>query len=102
MLTVDRAEYLGEYKLNVTFSDGRAGDVDLRPVLRQDNRRVFRELTELDRFAAFSVEQGAVSWENGLDLAPEYLYFLAFCHEPDLQHQFRAWGYLQSESLAER
>jgi hypothetical protein len=41
-----------------------------------------------------------ISWENGLDLAPEFLYFLAFRNEPELQELFRKWGYLTGDSHA--
>jgi len=34
------------------------------------------------------------AWANGADIAPEYLYFLAFKDEPDLQEKFKKWGYV--------
>jgi len=35
-----------------------------------------------------------IIWANGADLAPEYIYFKAFKDDPDLQEQFKKWGYL--------
>jgi hypothetical protein len=43
------------------------------------------------------VEHGALCWTGDLDVAPEYIYFLAFSDDESLRGLFEEWGYIQSE-----
>lgn len=95
MLQVDQAEYLEGYRLRLRFNNGREGVADLAETVGQDKRPVFSALRELSSFKQFSVEHSTVVWKSGLDLASEYLFYLAFKEERDLQPQFRQWGYIQ-------
>jgi hypothetical protein len=92
-LHVCEAAYIGEYRVEVFFNDGRRGVADLSDSLRG---RMFEPLRDRAAFAQLRVDPDlqTVAWPNGADLAPEYLYFLAFREEPELQDQFREWGYL--------
>jgi len=76
-LKVKKAQYLGDYRIKVLFSDGREGEVDLSSALEGP---VFEPLRDQERFRAFRVDEelGTIVWETGADLAPEYLYSLAF------------------------
>ncbi|MGZ5477881.1 MAG: DUF2442 domain-containing protein [Thermoanaerobaculia bacterium] len=64
---------VGDYKLWVRFSDGKCGTVDLSTELWG---AVFEPLRDRDLFARASVhpELHTVTWPNGADLSPEYLY----------------------------
>lgn len=73
MLSVTNAAYEGEYRIRVAFSDGAAGCVDLEPLVTTDHREIVRELADRERFRRFSVAMDTIVWENGFDLAPEYL-----------------------------
>ncbi len=68
-----RAEYLGDYKIGVTFDDGREGVIDLEDELWGD---VFEPLKEPEIFRRFRVdtELDTIVWPTGADLAPEFLY----------------------------
>jgi hypothetical protein len=92
-LHVRRARYLDAFNVELLFNDDRLGVADLSEALRGS---VFDPLRDRQLFAQLRVddELQTVVWPNGADLAPEYLYFLAFRHEPALQEQFRQWGYL--------
>jgi hypothetical protein len=55
------------------FSDGAEGVVDLKETLFADARPVFVENRDLDAFRRFRLDHDTLVWENGLDLAPEFL-----------------------------
>jgi hypothetical protein len=92
ILHVTKAEYLGGFRIALSFDDGRSGVADLSGTL---DGPVFEELNDPRKFAAFSLdpELRTIAWPNGADLAPEFLYFLAFRDDPDLQDLFARWGY---------
>ncbi len=92
-LHVIDAKYLDEYKIEVSFSNGRHGIADLSDALRGG---VFEPLKDKSFFASFKLDQEleTIVWENGADLAPEYIYFQAFKDDADLQEQFKLWGYI--------
>jgi len=70
---VTAARALANHRLWVRFDDGVEGEVDLRDFVMSDPRPIVAALRELDAFASIRVEHDTVVWENGFDLAPEYL-----------------------------
>lgn len=68
-----KAEYRGDYRVWVKFSDGVEGEVDLTAELWGE---IFEPLKEKALFGklAFDEELGTVVWPNGADFAPEFLY----------------------------
>jgi hypothetical protein len=92
-LHVTEATYLEGYKVAVSFNDGRTGIVDLSAALKGP---VFEPLKDLSVFSQLRVdgELETIVWPNGADLAPEYIYFQTFRGSPDLEGQFRKWGYI--------
>ena len=72
-LHVSEAKYLHDYVIWLRFSDGAEGEIDLRDELSGE---VFAPLQDLDSFRRFHVdpELQTIAWENGADLAPEFLY----------------------------
>lgn len=95
MLKVKNDEYLGEYNIKLEFNNGKLGIVNLSETIFEDKRPVFARLKEISNFRQFTIEHHTVVWPNSdLDLAPEYLFFIAFRDEPELQEQFKKWGYI--------
>ncbi|MBK5939352.1 DUF2442 domain-containing protein [Halochromatium roseum] len=92
-LHVREARHLRDYTVELFFNDGRQGVADLRPAL---SGPAFEPLLDVEVFSQLRVdtELDTIVWPNGADLAPEFLYFQAFKHEPDLQERFRSWGYI--------
>jgi hypothetical protein len=67
------AEYIGGYRLRLTFEDGRVGELDLTDELWGE---VFEPLRDREQFADFRIDEElkTIVWSTGADLAPEYLY----------------------------
>jgi hypothetical protein len=67
------AEYVGGYRLQLVFEDGRTGEIDLENELWGE---VFEPLRDPERFKDFRVddELQTIVWSTGADLAPEFLY----------------------------
>ncbi len=65
------AEHRGQYRIRLTFSDGRQKTVDFEQWLEGP---VFEPLKDVDYFVRFFIDGGTVSWPNGADVAPETLY----------------------------
>ncbi len=70
------AQPLEGYRLQVTFTDGVRGEVDLRGFLQSQtvSGTLFEALRDRAEFARVRVELGAVAWPNGADLAPDAMY----------------------------
>ena len=73
ILHVVEARYERDYVIHLKFNDGAEGFVDLADQLYGE---MFAPLRDADRFRAFQVdpELNTIVWENGADLAPEFLY----------------------------
>lgn len=76
MIWVTKAAYLKDYKISVTFNNGKKGIIDLKHVIVDDNRTIFQSLKDMSEFKKFTVDMDTIVWRNGLDLAPEFLYGL--------------------------
>ena len=73
MLSVISAEYFGDYKIKVKFDDSTSGIADFRQKVSTDHRPIIRELFDLKKFKAFTVEADTIVWDNGVDFAPEFI-----------------------------
>lgn len=93
ILHVTKANYLEDYRIEVAFNNGKIGIVDLSQCL---TGLIFAALKDLKMFSQLKLdtELNTIVWPNGADLAPEYLYFQAFKEAPELQNEFKQWGFL--------
>ncbi len=73
ILHVNSVQYLHDYVLHVVFNDGASGEINLADELEGD---VFGPLKDLLLFKTVKVDplMRTVVWDNGADLAPEFLY----------------------------
>ena len=71
MLRVIDVDYISDYKLLVTFSDGNRKIVNLETYLKGE---VFGELLDKEKFVQYGLTRVTIEWANGADLAPEFLY----------------------------
>ena len=70
---VIEAKYVHDYVIHIRFSDGTEGDVDLEDELYGE---IFRPLLDFEYFKQFILhpELHTLTWPNGADFAPEFLY----------------------------
>jgi hypothetical protein len=71
---VTDARHLGGHRLWVRFSDASEGEFDLADLVLKDERPIVAALRDPTVFAAMRVDRETVVWDNGFDLAPEYLH----------------------------
>lgn len=92
-LHVIEARHIEDYKVEVSFNDGRKGIADLSEALKGP---VFEPLKDVTAFSQLRVDREleTIVWPNGADLAPEYIYFQTFRDAPELQGEFKKWGYI--------
>lgn len=67
------AKYLRGFIVHLRFSDGTEGEVNLE---RELEGEVFSPLKDISYFRRFSLhpELHTLTWPNGADFAPEFLY----------------------------
>jgi hypothetical protein len=72
-LHVKEAKYLHDYVIRLRFNDGAEGEIDLEKELEGE---MFEPLRDKRLFQAFKVDPllETIVWENGADIAPEFLY----------------------------
>ena len=68
---VKQVEILDNHQLLLTFDNGEKRIFDVEPLFSFGR---FRELTSPSLFKTVRVSFDTISWSNGLDLDPEYLY----------------------------
>ncbi len=61
------------HTFDIIFTDGSKGKFDLKPFL--DKGR-FKELTDYNNFINFYLDDGVITWYNGLDISPDTVYLL--------------------------
>jgi hypothetical protein len=73
ILHVVEARYERDYVIHLRFNDGAEGFVDLADSLYGE---MFAPLKDVEKFRSFRVdpELDTIVWDNGADLAPEFLY----------------------------
>ena len=94
LLFIKEAHYLEDYKVKIKFTNDKVGIADLKDELYGT---VFEPLKDKKLFSTLRVDEDleTIVWENGADLAPEFLYFKSFKDDKSLQKQFKEWGYIQ-------
>ena len=66
--------YLGDYKLLIEFENGKIKIADLKYLLDKELPD-FPEMKDEEYFKKFELDiMGGLSWSNGYDIAPDYLY----------------------------
>ncbi len=75
MTPITEARYVKDFVVWIRFSDGVEGQVDLSPELGGE---IFKPLRKVEYFKQFKLnaDLATLTWPNGADFAPEFLYDL--------------------------
>jgi hypothetical protein len=65
---------LPDFRLSVTFNDGRSGIVDCSSVRSSPNPGIYAPLADAAYFAQVRIELGVLTWPNGADLDSSWVY----------------------------
>lgn len=76
---VVEVEALPGHRLRVRFADGTAGEVDVTRLIFGPQPGVFYRLRDPALFAGVRIDHGAVTWLDGIDLAPDAMYDALRC-----------------------
>ena len=68
---IKAVEAKGNHLLVLQFDNKDRRVFDVKPLLSIGR---FRELSDLEQFKKVAIAFDTITWENGLDLDPEYLY----------------------------
>lgn len=94
MLEIINAEYLHDWIIRVEFNNMETHEIDFANKLATDSRSVFKPLKDTKIFADFKVDY-TLTWLYGkIDMAPEYIYFLAHKNDHQYSELFKQWGYV--------
>ncbi len=73
MIKITRAKYLGDYQVELSFSDEMIGVFDGKSLIKRSGP-LLKPLNDELFFQRFFVDFGALSWPHGLELSPARLY----------------------------
>jgi hypothetical protein len=62
---------LDDYVLNITFSNGESGLLDMKPYL---SFGIFNRIKDSKSFEQVTVAFDTIEWASGADLDPEFVY----------------------------
>jgi hypothetical protein len=76
--TISEMNYMSDYRIWLKFDDGSQGEVDLENELWGE---VFEPLKKKEVFKSVRLnrELNTISWDNGADFSPEFLYERVKC-----------------------
>ena len=87
---VKQVRHLGEYRLELSFTDGTKGELDFKGRV-VGRGGVFTPLEDIDFFRRVQVdpEVGTIVWPNEVDFCPDVLYSLITGKPIQVQHKAR-------------
>ena len=71
LLTITHAEYVNDYVLRITFSNGEVRLVDFTPLMQKG---ICTKLQDLNYFKTFTLDPFTIDWNDEIGFDPKYLY----------------------------
>lgn len=72
-MRVKKVKYLGEYKLELLFSDRKRKVVNLEDLAKK-GKNMLAPLKDVEYFKQVKSDGTTIVWPNGVDLCPDVLY----------------------------
>ena len=64
VISINKAEYLGNYKISFSFSDGVETTIDFLPFLEGAKNPMTRKYLNEELFKKYSIEYGDIIWND--------------------------------------
>ena len=64
VISIQKAEYKGDYKINFLFSDGVEKSIDFSTFLKNAKNPMTRKYLDKKLFQSFSLEFGDINWND--------------------------------------
>ena len=64
VISIDRAQYLDNYKVRLDFSDGISRTVDFESFLKSAKNPMTKKYLDVDNFKSFTIEYGDITWND--------------------------------------
>ena len=64
VITIDAAEYIGDYIINIKFSDGVERNIDFSKFLKKAKNPMTKKYLDKEFFQSFTVEFGDLVWND--------------------------------------
>jgi len=64
VISINKADYLGEYRINFCFSDGVEREIDFSTFLNNAKNPMSRKYLDKTLFQKFSIEYGDIIWND--------------------------------------
>ncbi|MCB1919467.1 MAG: DUF2442 domain-containing protein [Candidatus Competibacteraceae bacterium] len=78
MIKILEAHYIGNYRIELVFSDGQSGIFDLSAYLSTRQGPLLEPLRQEIYLQRFFIDTGALCWPNGLELSPDRLHEISY------------------------
>ncbi len=64
VISINKAEYLGNHKISFTFSDGVERTIDFLPFLQAARNPMTKKYLDESLFKGYSLEYGDITWND--------------------------------------
>jgi len=64
IVSIQKADYLGEYRINFQFSDGIEKTIDFEGFLKKAKNPMTKKYQDKNLFQSYSIEYGDIIWND--------------------------------------
>lgn len=62
VISIEKAEYIGEYKIQFLFNDGKKNVIDFRNFIETAMNPMTTQFLQIEKFKSFKIEYGDIIW----------------------------------------